>query len=76
MNSPTLIGVSPNGALWQVTVEGEVVSQHTTRDEAVEAAQARAGHFDDGRVIYGDDQLDLSADAQPELQPEDHPGVS
>jgi hypothetical protein len=76
MSTPTLIGVSPNGALWQVTVEGEVVSQHTTREEAVDVANARAGEVDDGRVIFGDDQLDLSAEGQPNLEPEDHPGVS
>jgi hypothetical protein len=76
MSVPTLIGVSPNGNLWQVTVEGEVVSQHTTRDEAVEIAHARAGEVEDGRVIFGDDRLDLSAEAQPNLDEDDHPGVN
>jgi hypothetical protein len=73
---PTLIGVSPNGDLWQVTIEGEVVSQHTTRDEAVAIANERAETADDGKVIFGDDRLDLSAEAQPNLDQDDHPGVN
>lgn len=65
MSGPTLIGVSPNGALWQVSVEGEVVSQHATREEAVEVANARAGETGDGRVIFADDDLDLSVEGEP-----------
>lgn len=76
MSTPSLVGVSPNGGRWQVTVEGEVVSQHTTREEAVEIANTRAADFDDGRVIFGDDHVDLSAETQPNLAQDDHPGIS
>ncbi|MFN8077592.1 MAG: DUF2188 domain-containing protein [Kineosporiaceae bacterium] len=34
-----MIGVSPNGAVWQLTRDGEILSAFDTRDDALAAAR-------------------------------------
>ena len=66
------IGVSPNGRQWQLTREGEIVSLHSTRDDAVDAARDLIGD-EPAEVIVVDDGADVTAVLRH--RPDEDPGA-
>jgi hypothetical protein len=52
---PTMYYVKPNGGLWQVAIQaGAALSQHETKDEAVEAGRQTARADQPSRLVVQD----------------------
>ncbi len=71
-----IFGVSPNGERWQVTREGEIVSLHLSRDEAMDAARD-AAQANDGRVWVVDEHAETTGVmVAGSGEPEGHQGAT
>lgn len=53
-----LIGVAPNGEVWQVTREGEILSMHESRDDALRAARDLACD-EPSQIVVAQEQPDV-----------------